>query len=236
MSGQPVTSIFEASILHELRNTTGWLWILRAFAIFAGVLLVVAGLMLHFSLLLILDGVLYLAAALLIHRYRGAVERVIASPERPALARAMGEHLLFWRVTVPCVLAAVALSVAGTVGAISPGSVLAVAPAQVTVNSMDATGKALEEYARDHYEYPRATTIAELRRALVPHYAAKIAVLDAWNRPFLYRASCKETPCRSYRLISLGANGVEDEAASQSDDIVHGDGVLLALPDGEKKP
>ena len=258
----------ELAVVRELETSARWLAILCVIACSVGALLFFPGVGMLFTpgrpglkILLILGGALYIATAFMMHRYRTALERVIERPNRAELATSMFEHSLFWRIQVFFVIAAFVVTVMAFVAALAGpvlGAIRGEAAMRTTQTNMETIGAALEEYARDHSEYPRAATMRDLERALVPKYAKAIVTADGWKRPLIYRTRDTDGGgCFQYRLISVGEDGVDQTGATlfedrftqtaisspaearkllAGDDLVFGEGAFMATPPPEKKP
>jgi type II secretory pathway pseudopilin PulG len=109
---------------------------------------------------------------------------------------------------------------------------------------------AVESYEVDNMYYPEASSIDELAGTLEPFYLPAVPRTDAWGHPYSYacwRSDPAGEGCESYRLASLGRDGILDfsdlrdyeeemrySAFEYDRDIVFGDGRFIYYPDGTR--
>ncbi len=62
---------------------------------------------------------------------------------------------------------------------------------------------AVEAYAGEHHEYPRAASIQELRGALDPRYVQGLHVTDPWGTEYRYAVT---DDARHYRMVCAGSD------------------------------
>lgn len=84
------------------------------------------------------------------------------------------------------------------------------AETQETSQRLEQIGAALDRYALDHSRYPDASSLDEVRPALVPSYTASFPSTDGWGRP-LRLSSGAET-------FSVSSDG-QDGAQGTADDL-----------------
>jgi len=108
---------------------------------------------------------------------------------------------------------------------------------------MRSIATAVEEYAGDKDEYPRATTLAELTTALSPKYMKTVPVVDGWGTAFKYECWPADSPCRSYAIGSAGADQLWEHESLQAystetktivfdADLVFTNGTFAQYPEG----
>ena len=85
--------------------------------------------------------------------------------------------------------------------------------AVTTLRDVNSLGISIEAYWRDHKEYPRVETAAELVKLLAPSYAAHLESQDAWGTDIKYVPS---SDYQDYRLVSAGSDHRFDEASWRS--------------------
>lgn len=81
-------------------------------------------------------------------------------------------------------------------------------PVDETMASMGDLGKALDDYASDHYAFPVARNFDELQRQLVPTYRKTLPREDAWRNEFRFESS------REKYVIGSGGRDRRFEKAS----------------------
>lgn len=105
---------------------------------------------------------------------------------------------------------------------------------------------AVEAYATDRNEYPRAGSVAELGPALVPKYLATVPELDGWGTPLRYECWERDGQCAGYAIGSAGKDKVfeqpslrdyaEDTKTSAFDaDLVYANGKFVQYPEGAQR-
>jgi general secretion pathway protein G len=116
-----------------------------------------------------------------------------------------------------------------------------------TMADMRSIGTAIEAYATQHDQYPRANSIAELAPLLVPAYAQVVPWKDGWGHDLRYQCWPEEDACSHYALGSPGKDGawehdsvddyVPDTATTNFDaDIIWIDGNFVQYPEGMPRP
>ena len=105
---------------------------------------------------------------------------------------------------------------------------------------------AVEAYAGEHKEYPRAATIADLKTALDPRYVQGLRVADPWGTDYRYTVT---DDAHHYRLVCAGSDAkfektwekMKADAPKQqlspdaTYDIVYQDGAFRVVPEGYEK-
>jgi len=81
-----------------------------------------------------------------------------------------------------------------------------------TMADVRGLGAALESYNADNNEYPKGTTIADLREALVPKYVRTVPAVDGWGHEYQYTCLKDATTpqsdkCVGYLIGSAGWDG-----------------------------
>ena len=75
-----------------------------------------------------------------------------------------------------------------------------------TLADIRAAGTLVDAYGRDHNKvYPRAESMEELEKLLVPKYG-EIPHLDAWGNDLRY--GCTDEQCTGYAITSSGADRI----------------------------
>jgi type II secretory pathway pseudopilin PulG len=108
---------------------------------------------------------------------------------------------------------------------------------------MRTIGAAVEAYATDKNEYPRATSIPELSAVLSPTYARTLPLLDGWETAMKYECWPADAPCRGYAVGSAGADKAWEHDSLQEyetgsvttdfdADIIFANGSFAQYPDG----
>lgn len=110
-----------------------------------------------------------------------------------------------------------------------------------TMADIRTVATAVEAYATDHNQYPKASSIEELRPLLEPKYVATLPSTDGWTHGLRYECWPAES-CRSYAIAGPGKDGKFDEtslaaykqATTQAFDcdIVLANGAFVVYPDG----
>jgi hypothetical protein len=110
-----------------------------------------------------------------------------------------------------------------------------------TMADIRSVATAVEAYAVDTNQYPKAGSVDELQPLLVPKYIKALPVKDGWTHDLRY-ACWPEERCGSYAISSGGKDGVfevEDLQQYQSgattnfdNDIVFASGSFLRYPEG----
>lgn len=115
-----------------------------------------------------------------------------------------------------------------------------------TAADMRSIATAVEAYATDHNDYPRARDITDLARFVSPTYIRSMPEKDGWGTPFLYVISENQ---QQYRIVSGGADRRIDFANEQQQlfdekpgqqriaddrgaDLVYQNGAFLQIPRG----
>lgn len=107
-------------------------------------------------------------------------------------------------------------------------------------------GAAIEAYAEEHHEYPRAKSIAELKAALDPRYVQGMHTADPWGTDYRYFVT---DDAKHYRFVSAGsdakfekthekmkADGPKQQLTPDASyDIVYQDGTFRVVPEGFEK-
>lgn len=95
-----------------------------------------------------------------------------------------------------------------------------------TLAEIRSFANAVESYATDRREFPRATTIDQLRALLEPKYIVvdSEVVTDGWGRPLRYVS----TDGCHYSIASDGPDGTE----ATPDDIRYVDNSFVSVPRG----
>lgn len=198
----------------------------------------------------LLLGVAWLVAG----RYRLALRDALeAEPvDRSAVAHALRAHSRFWgRQLAVAGLGTALLVGSGLLTAVNPivNSIWSATAHSKTEERMRRVSDALGSYAREHASYPDVKTVNELERVLVPKYAPKLTMRDAWRHRFVYLVQCEEGLCYSCRLLSAGPDGIDEsrdiafrfpgddwdrsnkpKEGDGGDDVVWGDGALVKQP------
>ncbi|HTR04134.1 MAG TPA: type II secretion system protein GspG [Thermoanaerobaculia bacterium] len=78
-----------------------------------------------------------------------------------------------------------------------------------TWEAMLALQTAIEAYGVDHPEYPKVTTIEEVRALVEPAYIARTPLVDAWGTPFRYVVS---KDGQEFWIASAGSDRTFEEA------------------------
>ena len=92
-----------------------------------------------------------------------------------------------------------------------------------TLRDMYGVTTAIEAFAIDYGEYPKAANMSELRTLLEPHYIKRVPLEDAWGTEYRYvRASDR----KSFRLASAGSDRTFDPASWET-------GALLSSSKGD---
>jgi type II secretory pathway pseudopilin PulG len=109
-----------------------------------------------------------------------------------------------------------------------------------TMADMRFIGTALESYAVDNKEYPKATSIEELRPLLEPKYITRLPAKDGWEHEFRY-GLLSGGVTDLYTLTSAGKDGLFEhepgeryEAGTTTDfdnDIVYSSGAFVTYPE-----
>lgn len=125
-------------------------------------------------------------------------------------------------IAVALVLFATASVVAQTAG--EPYLPTDAERARWTLQDMRSWKIALDAYRMDHHAYPSGSTLQEAASAVEGKYIQRVAMHDAWGRPYLY-----ERTESGFLLVSAGADGKFDRAtwtsAAQLDSL-DGDAVI----------
>lgn len=85
-------------------------------------------------------------------------------------------------------------------------------PLEVTLRVLRNLGGVLDAYATDANRYPRAASVSDLRRWLVPQYMPDLPATDGWGQPLVYVVA---PDGRSMRLIS---GGIDHQVSPRSTD------------------
>jgi hypothetical protein len=111
-----------------------------------------------------------------------------------------------------------------------------------TMLDMATAAVAMEEYAVDHNQYPKAPAgtlvkITDIRNQLEPKYINSIPHTDCWGNP-LYYQTCDDRS--SYYIVSFGKDGIMDKPLNLVEertrtrklkrDIVFRDGWFIQCP------
>jgi type II secretory pathway pseudopilin PulG len=112
-----------------------------------------------------------------------------------------------------------------------------------TMADMRAVSTAIEAYATDKNDYPRADDVAGLTAVLVPTYIGRTPRVDGWTHPLRYECWPTAERCQSYAVGSAGKDGrwehdslqdyPKDTATTKFDcDIVFSNGSFVQYPQG----
>jgi type II secretory pathway pseudopilin PulG len=119
-----------------------------------------------------------------------------------------------------------------------------------TKADIQTLGITLESYAADNNEYPKGSTTADLREALVPKYMKNVPTVDGWGHPLQYTCVKDATTpqsdkCVGYIIGSAGKDGRfehdslletlagPEKATTAFDcDIVYSNGKFVEYPEG----
>jgi general secretion pathway protein G len=112
-----------------------------------------------------------------------------------------------------------------------------------TMADLRSVATALEAYATDKNEYPRATYVTELSSELSPTYIRNVPPLDGWGTAMKYECWPASGPCREYAIGSAGADKTwerdslrEYQAGSPTTnfnaDLVFSNGKFVQYPEG----
>ena len=115
-----------------------------------------------------------------------------------------------------------------------------------TMADVRSLSTALEAYAVDHDEYPKASSVPELSATLSPTYIKQVPVKDGWAHDLKYQCWSDDSAetCKSYAIASAGKDGVFDHEdlrdykdspsskANFNTDIVDQNGEFTSLPEG----
>jgi len=102
-----------------------------------------------------------------------------------------------------------------------------------TMADVRAIATAVEAYAVDHKNYPRASSTVSLRKYIVPKYIRVLPTMDRWENEYRYRSNGE-----SYTIMSVGRDHVEDAVpnvgpmTSFNQDIIFSDGTFTSFPEG----
>ena len=105
---------------------------------------------------------------------------------------------------------------------------------------------AIEAFAEEHGEYPRAAKIGELRAHLDPRYVQGLRTADPWTTDYQYTTT---DDAKHYRIVCAGSDAkfekayqkMKAEAPKQqlspdaTYDIVYQDGAFRVVPEGFEK-
>lgn len=115
-----------------------------------------------------------------------------------------------------------------------------------TMADMRSIATAVEAYATDNNQYPKATSVAELSSSLTPSYLGTVPVLDAWGTPMKYECWPSEgsgDACARYAVASAGKDKQWEHESLQEystgtktqkfdNDIVFANGSFAQYPEG----
>ena len=76
-----------------------------------------------------------------------------------------------------------------------------------TLGDMRTLATAIEAYAVDHNEYPKAASLDQVVPLIQPVYIRRAPVRDAWGNPFVYASSADG---KTFRLVSPGSDHTTD--------------------------
>lgn len=138
-----------------------------------------------------------------------------------------------------------AVAIAGILAAIAiPNFLTAIQRSKQkrTMADVRLIGMAVEAYATDTNEYPKARSIEELRPLLEPKYVPKLPAQDGWERGLRYECWPMEERCTSYAVASGGKDGSFERSSLQAYppgttshfdcDIVYSGGQFVVYPEG----
>ena len=105
---------------------------------------------------------------------------------------------------------------------------------------------AVEAYAGEHSEYPRAATIQQLREALDPRYVQGLHITDPWGTDYRYIAT---DDAHHYRMVCAGSDAKFEKTFEKMKadppkqqlspdatyDIVYQDSAFRVVPEGFEK-
>jgi len=77
-----------------------------------------------------------------------------------------------------------------------------------TLGSLRALARAVQAYATDEQQFPKASSIDELSAILEPDYMRTCPRKDAWGNELLYRVSADR---QHFRVASPGADGLFEQ-------------------------
>jgi len=111
-----------------------------------------------------------------------------------------------------------------------------------TMADLRSVATAVEAYATDKNEYPKATSIEELRPLLAPTYIRDVPLRDGWERSLRYETWTRDRELDSYAFGSAGKDGVFEKESLQEytgggvsgfdRDIVFANGNFVQYPQG----
>ena len=136
-----------------------------------------------------------------------------------------GFTLIELMIVVALILLLACLALPNLVAAMDKGK------RNVTVANIRQVGQALEAYAIEHNEYPRATSMEELAAVLEPEFLKSTPLPDGWGHPLLYEC---EANGQVFTIPALGKDGSRQGSGLAPDDIVFADGRFILGPEDEK--
>ena len=113
-----------------------------------------------------------------------------------------------------------------------------------TMADLRTVATALESYAVDENEYPKASSVDELSGALVPKYVKAVPTVDGWGTKLRYECwSEGEGECTKYAFGSAGADltfeheslqeyGPDTKTTEFNNDVIFANGVFVQYPEG----
>lgn len=84
-----------------------------------------------------------------------------------------------------------------------------------TMSDIRWLATAVEAYATDHNQYPKAATVEELQPLLTPTYSKSLPLKDAWNHDLRYEAWSRQGEYDSYAVGSAGKDGLWEHETLQ---------------------
>lgn len=173
------------------------------------------------------------------------------APPPPAAAKTTTNTAMI--VVIVIVVGMVGIAIIGILAAIAIPNFLSAkqrASQKRTMADIRMLGVVLESYNADNNEYPKGTTIADLREVLVPKYIKTLPAVDGWGHAIQYTCLKDATTpqsdkCVGYVIGSAGKDGRfehdslletlagPEKATTNFDcDIVYSAGTFVEYPEG----